>query len=94
MSSRTNGTPASRWRRWFDEFQGLSQRNLTWEPTGVVEYVIPADWLGGQDATRWRGTPAIDFVAGFERNWSNISGREYSQWRVGLGLQDWMAVSN
>ena len=71
-------------RRWFEEFEGLSQRNLTWEPTGVAEYVIPAEWLGGEDATRWRGTPAIDFVAGLERNWSNISGREYSQWRVGL----------
>jgi hypothetical protein len=71
-------------RRWFEEFAGLSQRNLTWEPTGVVEYVIPADWLGGADATRWRGTPAIDFVTGLERNWSNISGLEYSQWRIGL----------
>jgi len=74
-------------RRWFDTFAGISQRNLTWEPTGVVEYVIPADWLGGSDATRWRGNPAIDFVAGLERNWSNTSGREYSQWRVGLVLK-------
>jgi hypothetical protein len=71
-------------RRWFDTFDGLNQRNLTWEPTGVVEYVIPADFLGGEDAARWRGAPAIDFVAGLERNWSNISGREYTQWRVGL----------
>jgi hypothetical protein len=71
-------------RRWFDTTNGVSQRNLTWEPTGVVEYVIPGDWLGGADAARWRGNPAIDFVAGLERNWSNISGREYSQWRVGV----------
>ena len=71
-------------RRWFDMFNEVSQRNLTWEPTGVVEYVIPADWLGGAEAApRW-GNPAIDFVAGLERNWSNISGREYTQWRVGL----------
>lgn len=71
-------------RRWFETLDGASQRDLTWIPTGVVEYVIPADWLGGVDATRWRGNPAIDFVAGLERNWSNISGREYTQWRVGL----------
>ncbi len=71
-------------RRWFDTIDGISQRNLTWEPTGVVEYVIPGDWLGGVDAARWRGNPAIDFVAGLERNWSNISGREYTQWRVGI----------
>jgi hypothetical protein len=71
-------------RRWFDTLDGVNQRNLTWEPTGVVEYVIPVDWLDGVDAARWRGNPAIDFVAGLERNWSNISSREYTQWRVGV----------
>jgi hypothetical protein len=74
-------------RRWFDTINGVSQRNLTWEPTGVVEYVIPGAWLGGADAARWLGNPAIDFLAGLERNWSNISGREYSQWRAGLVLK-------
>ena len=71
-------------RRWYDTIGGISQRNLTWEPTGVVEYVIPGDWLGGTDRARWAGNPAIDFVAGLERNWSNTTGREYTQWRVGL----------
>jgi hypothetical protein len=71
-------------RRWFEAIDGVGQRNLTWEPTGVLEYVIPADFLGGSDSARWRGAPAIDFVAGLERNWSNVSGREYTQWRVGL----------
>ena len=71
-------------RRWFETIDGIDQRNLTWEPTGVVEYVIPVEWHGGPDAARWRGNPAIDFVAGLERNWSNVSGREYTQWRVGL----------
>src|SRR5271169_6605034 len=59
-------------RRWFDTISGVSQRNLTWEPTGILEYVIPANWLGGPDAARWLGNPAIDFLAGLERNWSNI----------------------
>jgi len=71
-------------RRWFETIEGVSQRNLLWEPTGVVEYVIPANWLGGAEAAPLWGSPAIDFVAGLERNWSNISGREYTQWRVGL----------
>jgi hypothetical protein len=43
--------------------------------------------LGGTDRARWLGNPAIDFVGGLERNWSNISGREYSQWRAGLVLK-------
>jgi hypothetical protein len=71
-------------RRWFESIGGVSQRDLTWEPTSIVEYVIPAVWLGGEDGARWRGSPAIDFVAGLEKNWSNISGREYAQWRVGV----------
>ena len=71
-------------RRWFDTIDGVSQRNLTLEPTGVIEYVIPSDWLGGVDVARWAGNPAIDFVAGVERNWSNISAAAYTQWRVGL----------
>jgi hypothetical protein len=36
-------------RRWFDTINGVTQRNLTWEPTGVVEYVIPAG-RGGRSA--------------------------------------------
>jgi hypothetical protein len=34
---------------------------LTWEPS-VVEYVIPGDWLGGADAARLLGNPAIDLT--------------------------------
>jgi hypothetical protein len=45
---------------------------------------IPANWLGGADAARWLGNPAIDFVAGVGRNWSNISLAAYTQWRAGI----------
>lgn len=74
-------------RRWFDTFNDVSQRNLTLEPTGVLEYVIPNGWLGGANAARMLGTPAIDFVAGVERNWSNLSPATYTQWRVGVVLK-------
>jgi hypothetical protein len=30
------------------------------------------------------GRPAVDFFVGAERNWSNISGAAYTQWRIGL----------
>ena len=59
-------------RRWFDTTNGVSQRNLTWEPTGVVEYVIPGDWLGGADAARWRGNPAMTSSLGWRE-----TGRTY-----------------
>ncbi len=73
--------------RWFDEVGGARQRNLTVEPTGIVEFVIPDAWLGGAGATRFAGSPAVDFVAGVERNWSNLSGQAYTQWRVGIVLK-------
>lgn len=28
--------------------------------------------------------PALDFLAGVERNWSNVSGRPYIEWVAGL----------
>ena len=74
-------------RRWFDTIDGVNQRNLTLEPTALVEYVIPSGWLGGADAARTLGNPAVDFVAGVERNWSNLSGAAYTQWRVGIVLK-------
>jgi hypothetical protein len=66
--------------RWFDTINGVDQQNLTVEPTGVVEYAIPSVWLGGAEAVRMLGNPAIDFVVGVERNWSNLSGAGYTQW--------------
>jgi hypothetical protein len=73
--------------RWFDTTDGVNQRNLTIEPVGVVEYVIPSAWLGGADTGRLLGKPAIDFFAMTERNWSNLSGAAYVQWRAGLFLK-------
>jgi len=70
--------------RWFDTTDGINQRNLTIEPAGVVEYVIPSTWLGGADSARLLGNPAIDFFAMTERNWSNLSGAAYTQYRAGI----------
>jgi len=70
--------------RWFDTTNGINQRNLTIEPAGVVEYVIPSAWLGGGDTARLLGNPAIDFFAMTERNWSNLSGATYTQYRGGI----------
>jgi hypothetical protein len=70
--------------RWFDTTDGVNQRNLTIEPAAVVEYVIPSAWLGGPDSARLLGNPAIDFFAMTERNWSNLSGAAYTQYRAGI----------
>ena len=62
----------------------ILRQNWTVEPTGVLEYVIPNNWFGGADTARMLGSPAVDFLVSFERNWSNVSGGTYSQWVAGL----------
>jgi hypothetical protein len=74
-------------RRWFDMLNDVRQRSLTLEPTAVLEYVIPSRMLGGTNAARMLGNPAIDLVAGVERNSSNLSPATYTQWFTGLVLK-------
>ncbi len=71
-------------RRWFDPNAGLNTRTLTVEPIGVLEYVLPARWLGGTDTARLFGRPAVDLLVAYERNWSNTQGGTYTQWVAGL----------
>jgi hypothetical protein len=56
-------------RRWFN---GAS-RDLTVDPVGVLEYIIPANWVGGPRGTAILGNPSVDFLVFHERNWSTDS---------------------
>ena len=71
-------------QRWYDLNLG---HELTVEPIGVLEYVVPQRWLGGPDMAQRLGRPAIAFQAGYVRNWSNVSGFTYSQWVVGVAFK-------
>jgi hypothetical protein len=42
--------------------------------------IVSPQLAGGADAARRLGNPAIDFVAGVERNWSNISLQPAAGW--------------
>jgi hypothetical protein len=68
-------------QRWYDS---SAARELTVEPIGVIEYVVPDQWLGGGDAARWFGRPAVDFLVSYERNWANFPQGTYTQWVAGL----------
>jgi hypothetical protein len=39
-----------------------------------VEYVIPGDWLGGADAARMLGNPAVDFLGGWRETGGTYQG--------------------
>jgi hypothetical protein len=67
-------------RRWFN---GAS-RDLTVEPVVVLEYIVPADWIGGPRGVAILGNPSVDFLLFHERNWSTDSSLEYGQWLAGI----------
>src|SRR5262249_9208935 len=74
-------------RRWFTSVNEVAPRDWTIEPNAVLEYIIPANWLGGEDNARLFGRPALDAVVLFERNWSSQGSLSYRQWLAGLVLR-------
>lgn len=74
-------------RRWFDALDGINERDVTVDPVGVLEYIIPDNWLGGPGTARMFGNPAVDFLGFHERNWSTAAGFEYGQWLAGVVLK-------
>ena len=70
-------------RRWFN---GAS-RDFTVDPIGVLEYIIPANWVGGSRGAAILGNPSVDFLVFHERNWSTESSFEYGQWLAGVVLK-------
>ena len=69
-------------QRWYDS---TAAHELTVMPIGVLEYELPDRLLGGGDAARWFGRPAVDFLVSYERNWAaNIPQATYTQWVAGL----------
>jgi hypothetical protein len=69
-------------QRWYDS---TAAHELTVMPIGVLEYELPDRLLGGGDAARWFGRPAVDLLVSYERNWAaNIPQARYTQWVAGL----------
>jgi hypothetical protein len=74
-------------RRWFNTLDQLSQRDVTVEPVGVLEFIIPSDWLGGPRGAGMLGNPAVDLLGFHEQNWSTAPGFAYGQWLAGIVLK-------
>ena len=71
-------------RRWFETVGGVGSNDLTLEPLGVIECIIPGNWLGGARSAQIFGNPAVDGLVLYERNWSAVSSFEYGQWLAGI----------
>ena len=73
--------------RQYDTAVNLNRRTLALEPIGLLEYMVPQRWFGDAATARGLGNPAIDFVVGADREWSNASGGTYVQVTAGLVLK-------
>ncbi|WGJ14310.1 hypothetical protein QEV83_16940 [Methylocapsa sp. D3K7] len=66
--------------RWFDSNAGFSRRDWEAQPIATLEYIIPTSLFGAPETADFFGRPALDFQTSFDRNWSNLSLRNYHQW--------------
>jgi hypothetical protein len=68
--------------RWFDQNNlGLATRDHEVHPIVTLEYVIPAQFLGGEKNARLLGRPALDLQASYLRVWSNAPAGGFEQWK-------------
>jgi hypothetical protein len=68
--------------RWFDQNNlGIATRDYEVHPIFTLEYVVPAQFLGGEKNARLMGHPAFDLQASYLRVWSNALAGGYEQWK-------------
>ena len=60
---------------------GLATRDYEVHPIITVEYVIPAQFLGGEKNARLMGRPALDLQASYLRVWSDGLAGGFEQWK-------------
>jgi hypothetical protein len=74
--------------RWFDQNNlGIATRDYDIHPIVTLEYVIPAQFLGGEKNARLLGRPALDLQASYLRVWSNAAGGNLEQWKAVAALK-------
>jgi hypothetical protein len=73
-------------QRWYDPAVAAgSPRSFLVEPIGVLEYVLPDSWFGGN--ARAFGSPALDLQVSYERYWTQAPGLTASTWWVGFAFK-------
>jgi hypothetical protein len=71
--------------RWFDRGDdGVYVREREIQPIATVEYIIPAEWFGGEQIAAIFGHPALAAQGSYLKVWSNVPGGGFAQWK-GVG---------
>jgi hypothetical protein len=74
--------------RWFDHNAfGFSASIYEAQPIFTLEYVVPAELLGGERTAALLGRPALDLQSSYLKVWSNAPGGGYEQWQTVAALK-------
>lgn len=74
--------------RWFDRNSfGFFTNAYEIQPIATVEYVVPAEWLGGERNAALLGRPALDLQSSYLKVWSNAPGGGFVQWQTVAALK-------
>jgi hypothetical protein len=67
--------------RWYERnAAGAANHDFEALPIATIEYVVPADFLGGESVARLLGRPALDLQGSYLKVWSTSPGVSYDQW--------------
>lgn len=74
--------------RWYEPDR-FGEASHDWEalPIMTVEYVIPAEWFGGDSVAKLLGAPAIDLQGSHLKVWSTVPGVGFNQWEASATLK-------
>jgi hypothetical protein len=73
--------------RWFDQTSSGRINDREIQPIATLEYVIPADALGGERNAALLGHPAFDLQGSYLKVWSSATGGGFEQWQTIAALK-------
>jgi len=74
--------------RWYERDRfGEASRDLEAMPIATIEYLIPAQFLGGEKVAKILGRPAFDLQGSYLKVWSTVPNVSFGQWEAQAALR-------
>jgi len=74
--------------RWYERDRfGEASHDLETLPIATVEYLIPAQFLGGETVAKILGRPALDLQGSHLYVWSTVPGVSFGQWEARAAIR-------
>jgi len=74
--------------RWYERDRvGEASRDYEAMPIATAEYLIPAQFLGGERMATILGRPALDVQGSYLKVWSTVPGVTFGQWEAQAAIR-------